>query len=122
MLVLCQAFTFVRPRIVLVTLSLFAFTASFAIAPDRFRMHYTASTLGGYLANRGDFNNDGIPDIVVGNNGGSGSYGVSVLLGKGDGRFQNPLNAAQGVGTFDLTVGDFQRRRQARRRCCRVYI
>jgi hypothetical protein len=48
--------------------------------------HYTSSALDGMIVNRGDFNNDGIPDLVVGNNEGTGGYGVSVLLGKGDGR------------------------------------
>ena len=83
-----------------------AFTGM-ALSQDSFMMHYSPSELDGFLVNRGDFNNDGIPDIVVGNNAGTSGFGVSVLLGKGDGRFQNALNAAQGIGTFDMTVGDF---------------
>jgi hypothetical protein len=105
MLVLCRILTFLRSRIVPLTLAVF--TASFAIAQESFMMHYTSSTLGGYLVNRGDFNKDGIPDIIIANDGGPGSYGISILLGKGDGRFQNPINTAQAVGTFDMTVGDF---------------
>jgi hypothetical protein len=104
--VLCHTFAFVRSRIVLLTLALLT-ACSIAIAQDSFMMHYTTSALDGYLINRGDFNNDGIPDIIVGNNGGTQGYGISILLGKGDGRFQNPLNAAQGIGTFDMIVGDF---------------
>ena len=53
---------------------------------ESFMFHYTSSALDGMIVNRGDFNNDGIPDLVVGNNEGTGGYGVSVLLGKGDGR------------------------------------
>ena len=105
MLLLCHTIAFVRSKIA--PLMLTFFTASFAMTQDSFMMHYTPSALDGYLVNRGDFNNDGIPDIVVGNNAGTGGYGISVLLGKGDGRFQNPLNAAKGIGTFDMTVGDF---------------
>lgn len=84
-----------------------AFTGM-ALSQDSFMMHYSPSALDGFVVNRGDFNNDGIPDIVVGNNSGTnGGFGISVLLGKGDGRFQSALNAAQNIGTFDMTVGDF---------------
>jgi hypothetical protein len=69
--------------------------------------HYTSSGLDGEIVNQGDFNNDGIPDLVVGNNQGTGGFGISVLLGKGDGRFQNALNAAKGIGTIAMAVGDF---------------
>jgi len=83
-----------------------AFTGM-ALSQDSFMMHDSPSELDGFLVSRGDFNNDGIPDIVVGNNAGTGGYGISVLLGKGDGRFKNALNGAKGIGTFDMTVGDF---------------
>lgn len=78
-----------------------------AFSQDSFMVHYTPAGGGAELINRGDFNKDGIPDIITGNNGGTSGSGVSVMLGKGDGRFQNPLNGAQGIGTFDMTIGDF---------------
>jgi FG-GAP-like repeat len=97
---------FVCSKSVFLAAILAAFS-SVALSQESFMMHYTPSELGGYLVNRGDFNNDGIPDIIVGDNAGTSGYGISVLLGKGDGRFQNALNSAQGIGTFDMTVGDF---------------
>ena len=97
---------FVCSKSALLAAMLAAFTGM-ALSQDSFMMHYSPSELDGFQVNRGDFNNDGIPDIVVGNNSGTGGFGVSVLLGKGDGRFRNALNSAQGVGTFDMTVGDF---------------
>ena len=80
---------------------------SLTFGQDSFMMHYSPSGPGASLVNVGDFNNDGIPDIVTGNNGGSSGYGVSVQLGNGDGRFQTPKNSALGIGTFDMAVGDF---------------
>src|SRR5213595_2312098 len=81
--------------------------SSLTFAQDSFMMHYTPSALGASVINRGDFNNDGIPDLITGNNGGTGGDGLSVSLGIGDGRFQNPKNSAPGVGAFDMAVGDF---------------
>ena len=100
------ALAFLRSNSALVAVAL-VFTSSLVLAQDSFMFHYTASGLDGEMVNRGDFNNDGIPDLVVGNNQGSGGYGISVLLGKGDGRFQNALNAAKGIGAFAMAVGDF---------------
>lgn len=45
----------------------------------------------------GDFNQDGIPDLVVANN---GSSSISVLIGKGDGTFKAAVNYAVGSGPF----------------------
>jgi hypothetical protein len=81
--------------------------SSVALSQESFMAHYTPAGGGASVINRGDFNNDGIPDIITGNNGGTGGFGVSVNLGIGDGRFHNPINGALGVGTFDMTVGDF---------------
>jgi hypothetical protein len=53
----------------------------------------------------GDFNRDGIPDLVVAN---YGSGTVSVLLGNSDGSFQDARNYA--MGAFEpeaVAVGDF---------------
>jgi hypothetical protein len=52
----------------------------------------------------GDFNHDGIPDLVVAN---SASNTVSVLLGNGDGTYQTQATYATGNGPYSVTVGDF---------------
>ena len=62
-----------------------------------------------------DINKDGIPDVVLVNNGGSGfghSSKISVILGKGDGGFQNPvsfgeLSGAPDTGYDDIVAEDF---------------
>ena len=58
----------------------------------------------------GDFNGDGISDLVVAN-GNSGN--VSVLLGDGDGTFEPPVNYAAGTGPSSVAVGDFNGDRNA---------
>jgi len=98
------AFVCSRVRAVFVVAAL---ASSVSFARDSFMLHYTPSGFGANVVNRGDFNNDGIPDVVTGNNGGTSGDGVSVNLGLGDGRFQNALNSGLGVGTFDMAVGDF---------------
>ncbi len=56
----------------------------------------------------GDFNGDGKPDLVVTNNYSPGiSYGLSVLLGDGDGTFQAAQNFGVGNGPSSVTVADF---------------
>src|SRR5271170_1101 len=52
----------------------------------------------------GDFNGDGIPDLVLANR---GTNNVSVLLGNGDGTFQAALNSAAGTLPTAIAVGDF---------------
>jgi hypothetical protein len=58
-----------------------------------------------------DFNGDGILDLVVTNcgnlvdNGQGGS--VAVLLGKGDGTFQEAVSYAAGIGPESVSVGAF---------------
>jgi hypothetical protein len=72
----------------------------------------------------GDFNGDGKPDIAISNVGdvtnGSNSNGMTVLIGNGDGTFQNPVNYAMdshqhygiaavdfnGDGKLDIAVSD----------------
>jgi len=54
----------------------------------------------------GDFNNDGLSDLVVAN-GVSNSPTVSVLLGNGDGTFQAAVTFPTGTGTVFVSVGDF---------------
>jgi len=56
---------------------------------------------GAYSIALGDFNNDGIPDVVMitGN-------GFSVALGKGDGSFGNPVTYTTEVA-YSLAVADF---------------
>jgi hypothetical protein len=57
----------------------------------------------------GDFNGDGIPDLVVGD-GGSIYFTddrVNVLLGKGDGTFHSSYATFMGYGPRAVAVGDF---------------
>lgn len=106
MFCLRSAGAFLRPKSVLLA-AVFASVSSIGFSQDSFMVHFTPSGDGASVVNRGDFNNDGIPDIITGNNGGTGGLGVSVNLGIGDGRFRSPLNSGQGVGTFDMAIGDF---------------
>jgi hypothetical protein len=70
--------------------------------------HYSTGVTTGFVA-VGDFNRDGILDLVVANNGdyptGQGG-GVAVLLGKGDGTFQAPVNYAAGSYPSSVAVAD----------------
>lgn len=50
-----------------------------------------------------DLNEDGIPDLVVGN---QGSNNVSVLLGKGDGTLQAAVNYYAGVSANSIVIAD----------------
>ncbi len=56
----------------------------------------------------GDFNGDGILDIAVTSFGSSGGLPgeLYVLLGNGDGTFQDPVSYTVGFGPIDVEVGD----------------
>ncbi len=54
----------------------------------------------------GDFNKDGNSDLAVAD---SGSAGVSILLGNGDGTYQNPVNYPAGNSPRYVAVRDFNR-------------
>jgi hypothetical protein len=59
----------------------------------------------------GDLNHDGIPDLVVANYGTeqNGDYGnVAVLLGKGNGTFNEPVPYYAGRDPTQLVLGDFR--------------
>ena len=52
----------------------------------------------------GDFNGDGIQDLVLANN---SSNNVSVFLGDGSGQFRPPRNFNVGTDPYSVAVGDF---------------
>src|SRR5579864_3302906 len=80
----------VRSKVAILAI-LFTISAM-ALGQDNFMMGFYSSSMGDTVINRGDFNNDGILDVITGNNGGTGGNGVSVNLGTGDGR------CGEGVG------------------------
>src|SRR5258706_11232058 len=61
---------------------------------------------GPFWVTAGDFNGDGVKDLVTSNR---GSNDVSVLLGNGDGTFQPARSFPAGGGASYVGVGDFNR-------------
>ena len=72
-------------------------------------MHFRSGGQNPYGIAVADLNHDGIPDLVVANNGQfSGPYGsVAVLLGRGDGTFGKPTHYLSGSRPVQLLLGDF---------------
>jgi hypothetical protein len=62
--------------------------------------------IGAYFLVAGDFNGDGILDLATSNNG-IGVNSVSVLLGNGDGTFQDHVDYATGTGPNGIAAADF---------------
>ena len=62
---------------------------------------------GGSAINRGDFNRDGILDVVTANSSSIG--GISVYLARADGTFNAPISTASAPPSNDLAVGDFNK-------------
>lgn len=54
-----------------------------------------------------DFNGDGKADLAVGEDSSSSDVGVSVLLGNGDGTFQEAVNYAAGSSPEHVITADF---------------
>ncbi len=60
-----------------------------------------------YSVATGDFNGDGIADVVAGQFHNNGSTGVAVYLGKGDGTFSEGVTYGQSNRETIVAVGDF---------------
>jgi hypothetical protein len=55
----------------------------------------------------GDFDGDGLPDLVIAH----GGHSVSILRGNGDGTFQDPVNVEVGITPYFVATGHFQGRK-----------
>jgi hypothetical protein len=72
-------------------------------------MHFSSGGQEPYGIVVGDLNQDGIPDVIVANNGSQKvNYGnIAVLLGKGDGTFDKPVRYQAGNDPYQLVLADF---------------
>jgi FG-GAP-like repeat/Bacterial Ig domain len=70
---------------------------------------FYASPQDGSAIQTGDFNGDGIVDLITGNNcGDNGScQGLTVYLGNGDGTFQSGVSSMSQIPATDIAIGDF---------------
>ena len=64
-----------------------------------------------------DFNGDGNADLATSNGGFNGANSVSVLLGNGDGTFQEQQTFTVGDRPESVTTGDFNDDRKSRPGC-----
>jgi FG-GAP-like repeat len=64
---------------------------------------YTTGAVSNWVR-AGDFNGDGILDLITSN---YGSSSISLFLGNGDGTFQAPVTYGAGDGARGIAVGDF---------------
>ena len=91
-------------RLILPTLAALTIT-SLVHAQQSMMLRNNGSPATGIAINRGDFNNDGIIDLVTANS--SATNSVSVYLGRDDGTFAVPITTATGHQANDLAFGDF---------------
>src|SRR5262249_61737716 len=95
------------PEVCVVSL-LISFSIPGAFAQTSFMIGFSPASFSGIAMSRGDYNNDGIPDVLMGNNSGSNGSAGTVFLGKGDGTFETPLDSGAGSAGVDNTTGEFK--------------
>ena len=78
-------------------------TTSFIHAQESMMLRNSSAPSAGVAINRGDFNGDGILDLVTANVNGT----VSVFPGRADGTFGAPIVTSTGHQPNDLAFGDF---------------
>jgi hypothetical protein len=84
-------------------LALLAVQASCAFAQTSMMLRNNNAPAGGVAVNQGDFDNDGILDVVAANADGS----VSVYAGRSDGTFGPPVTTSTGNQPDDFVIADF---------------